>query len=125
MKPVEIAEALFSAFASGDSTAVRSLCAPDLVASQNHGPAMSLDSLLEFSLAVLRVVKDFRYEEAIRTPTAAGFVEEHQVRGTLPDGSQLDLAACVVAEVTDGRITALREYLDGARARPLLKALGQ
>ncbi len=125
MSHLEIAEALFAGFASGDADAVRALCAPDMTATQNHGPAMSVDTLLEFTLAVLKVVKGFRYEEAVRTATDRGFVEEHQVRGTLPDGSQLDLAACVVGEVSDGRITALREYLDGSKARPLLKALGQ
>ncbi|MEQ8858597.1 MAG: nuclear transport factor 2 family protein [Pseudomonadales bacterium] len=125
MKNVEIAEALFAAFASGDAEAARALCAPDLTASQNHGPAMNLDDLLKFSLAVLGVVEDFRYEDAVRTATESGFVEEHSVCGTLPDGSELKLAACVVAEVRDGRITSLREYLDGSRARGLLKALAQ
>lgn len=125
MNHVEIAAALFGAFASGDADRARALCAPDMQASQNGGPAMSVDALLKFSLAVLGVVKDFRYEDAVRTATDTGFVEEHRVRGTLPDGAQLDLAACVVAEVRDGRISSLREYLDGSRARGLLKALGQ
>lgn len=123
MRNIEIAEALFAAFASGDADAARALCAPDMQATQNHGPAMNVDALLQFSQAVLGVVGNFRYENAVRTTTDSGFVEEHSVRGSLPDGSQLDLAACVVADVHDGRITSLREYLDGSRARGLLKAL--
>ena len=50
-------------------------------------------------------------------------VEEHRVCGTLPDGSNLDLAACVVADVRDGRICALREYMDTAAAAGLVAAL--
>ena len=123
MNNIDIAQALFSAFASGDADAVRALCAPDMQACQNHGPVMSLDQLLEFSLAVHRIVDGFRYEDAIRSATADGFVEEHSVRGTLPDGSELKLAACVVAELTDGKISQLREYLDGSAARGLIKAL--
>jgi len=120
-----IARSLFDAFASGDADTVRSLCTADMQATQNHGPVMDVDMLLSFTAAVLKVVDNFRYEDAIRTSTANGFVEEHSVRGTLPDGSELNLAACVVAELRDGSISRLREYLDGAAARGLLKALQQ
>ena len=123
MNNVDLAAALFAALASGDAEAVRSLCAPNLQASQNRGPNMSVDALLEFTQAVLAVVPDFHYEKARRVATDTGFVEEHSVRGTLPDGSALRLAACVVADVENGRITHLREYLDGAAARGLIKAL--
>ena len=123
MENVELAEALFAGFASGDESSVRKLCSPGLRAIQNHGKPLTLDTLLEFSLAVHGLVENFRYEDAIRNATAEGFVEEHSVRGTLPDGSELRLAACVVAVVEAGRITELREYFDGAAARGLAKAL--
>jgi ketosteroid isomerase-like protein len=123
MDNTEIAERLFAALAAGDADAVRELCAPSFQGSQNHGPAMDLDALLAFSSAVLGVVRDFRYEQARRAATSDGFVEEHSVCGVLPDGSQLELAACVVGEVSDGRITRLREYIDSAAARGLLAAL--
>lgn len=123
MNNIELAEALFAGFASGDEQAVRHLCTADLQAIQNFAPPMSLDSLLKFSSAVHRLVENFRYEDAIRTETSAGFVEEHRVRGTLPDGSELNLAACVVAEVQNGKISVLREYLDGAAAVGLVRAL--
>jgi ketosteroid isomerase-like protein len=123
MNNIEVAQALFSAFADGDADAVRGLCAPDMRAYQNHGPAMNIDQLLEFSLAVHRIVDNFRYEDAIRSATAGGFVEEHSVQGILPDGSELRLAACVVAELRAGKVSELREYLDASAARGLLKAL--
>lgn len=123
MDNIELAESLFAAFANGDEQAVRRLCSEDLQAIQNFAAPMSLDSLLQFSLAVNRLVADFHYEDAIRTETSSGFVEEHRVCGTLPDGSELNLAACVIAEVEQGRVTVLREYLDGVAARGLVKAL--
>jgi len=123
MKNTEICAALFEAFTSGDEEKARSLCASNMQARQNGNPPMDLDSLLRFSQAVLRVVEDFRYEEAKRSETATGFVEEHRVRGRLPDGDQLDLAVCVVADVRDGKIYDLREYLDGSAATALAKAL--
>jgi len=123
MNNTEICKALFEAFTDGDEVRIRSLCAPDLQARQNGNPPMDLEMLLQFSRSVQDVVTDFRYEEAKRSATATGFVEEHSVRGVLPDGSHLDLAVCVVADVRDGRVIDLREYLDGAAAAGLAAAL--
>lgn len=125
MGNTEICAALFEAFASGDGERVRALSVPDLQASQNGGPSMDLESLLTFSDAVQRVVKHFRYEDARRSATATGFVEEHNVRGVLPDGSQLNLPVCVVGDVRDGRVSALREYLDFRAAAGLVAALSR
>ncbi len=123
MSHTDIAERLFAAFAAGDVDAARSLCAADLKAIQNDNPPMPLDALLQFSAAVKARVPDFRYEERTCNATERGFVEEHLVRGTLPDGNELRIAACVVADVQDGQIQSLREYLDTADAVGLLKAL--
>ena len=125
MNNTEICEALFNAFASGDEEAVRALCTPDMQARQNNNPPFDLDSLLAFSLSVGRVVDNFRYENAKRSQTDTGFVEEHSVRGVLPDGSDLDLAVCVVADVRDGKVCELREYLDGSAAPGLTAALAE
>jgi ketosteroid isomerase-like protein len=125
MSPTETAEALFAAFASSDADRVRSLCAPDLKARQNNGPLLDLETLLAFSGSVNQVVSDFRYEEPIRSATDTGFVEEHYVRGTLPDGSALDLAVCVVVDLRDGKVVSLREYVDAAAAAGLLAALSE
>lgn len=123
MDNAEIARQLFAALAGQDEAAVRRLCAPDMRVRQNNDRPMSLDRLLRFNAAVGRVVKDFRYEDAVRSATDTGFVEEHAVRGTLPDGTALELAVCVVATVKDGKVTDVREYLDSAAAAGLAAAL--
>ena len=123
MDNTELCKTLFDAFAEGDQERVRTICTPDMQARQNNSPPMDLDMLLGFSRAVLRVVKDFRYEDAKRSSTATGFVEEHNVRGVLPDGSNLDVAVCVVADVRDGKVCHLREYLDLSAASGLIEAL--
>lgn len=123
MEFVQIAEALFDALARRDDQAVRSLCSPDLRVRQNMGRAMDLETLLAFNRAVGRVVKGFRYTDAVRSATASGFVEEHNVRCTLPDGSALDLPVCVVASVEGGQVTDVREYFDSAAAAGLSAAL--
>ena len=124
MNFVEMAAALFIALEAGDTEVVRNLCQIDLKASQNGGPTFGLDSLLNLSLAATSVVKDFHYENAVRSATESGFVEEHQVCGTLPDGGELNLAVCVVAQLRDGKISVLREYFDSRAAAKLVVALG-
>jgi ketosteroid isomerase-like protein len=94
-----------------------------MTAVQNGAPAMSLKDLQGFNHSVHKVVPDFHYEDSVCAVTATGFVEEHRVCGTLPDGKALNLFACVVGDVVDGKIVALREYVDGFAARGLLKAL--
>lgn len=123
MTNTQIAASLFDAFASGDAGTVRNLCAPDFRISQNGGPEMGIDQLLGFTAAVLKVVRGFRYEDAVRSATATGFVEEHAVRGTLPDGSAISFSVCVVADVKDGKVTHAREYFDSKAAQGLVKAL--
>jgi ketosteroid isomerase-like protein len=119
----DIARAFFVATAAGDKAAIRSICSADLSASQNGAPPMDVGALAGFAAAVKRVVPDFRYENAVRADTQTGFVEEHDVCGTLPDGTSMRLAVCVVGDVDNGQITALREYLDSAAAAGLIAAL--
>ena len=113
----------FDALQANDLATARGLCSDTFEGSQNGGPAMNLDTLMQFTGAVHSVVPDFRYENTVCTASDAGFVEEHDVCGTLPDGETFKLILCVVAEVADGKITALREYVDTGAAAGLLKAL--
>jgi ketosteroid isomerase-like protein len=123
MNHAMIAQALFEALAQTDDQRVRALCSPAMLLRQNGGKPMDLETLLRFNRRVHGVVSGFRYEEAICAETDNGFVEEHAVRGTLRDGSLIDFAACIVAEVREGQVISVREYVDTAAAAPMLAAL--
>lgn len=123
MDMIEIARQFFNALQVGDLESASALCADSFEGSQNGGPSRDRSTLMGFTAAVHSVVPDFRYENAVRTQTETGFVEEHDVCGTLPDGSTFKLVICVVGEVEDGKITKLREYVDTGAAAGLLKAL--
>jgi ketosteroid isomerase-like protein len=123
MDSTKLAQALFEAFTNCDDVTVRKFCAPDFRASQNGGQTMNLETLLGFNAGVHKVVRHFRYENPVRSATETGFVEEHAVRGTLPDGKKLDLQVCVVAELSGGKITMIREYFDTKIAEGLILAL--
>ena len=118
-----IARTMFDAFQAGDLDAAQAVLTDGFAGSQNGGLAMSKQALLGFVGAVKGKVPDFRYEDIVCTATADGFVEEHTVRGTLPDGGQIDLRLCVIATVRDDKVASLREYLDSAGAAGLVKAL--
>lgn len=119
----EIAKEFFQATAAGDAEKLTSLCREDFRGSQNGGPEMNVKSLIWLSTAVKKALPDFRYENAKRSATESGFVEEHDVCATLPDGSELRAQVCVVAEIENGKITVMREYFDSAAAAPLMAAL--
>ncbi|MEM1148211.1 MAG: nuclear transport factor 2 family protein [Pseudomonadota bacterium] len=123
MDALTLCARLFDAFATADANAVRSLCHEDLVAVQNNNAPMSLETLIRFAEAVHAIVPDFQYANPRRSVTETGFVEEHDVQGTLPNGERINVAVCLVAEISDGRIIALREYFDPSQARNLTKAL--
>lgn len=125
MTNAELASALFGAFAAGDADAARKVCSPDMTGSQNGGPAMGLDAILHFAVAVKNAAPDFRYEKTVCSATSTGFVEEHRVRATFGELGALDLPVCIVADVEEGKIKALREYFDASRATVLAKALGR
>jgi len=119
----ELARSLFNAFEAGDEASIRAICSEDMTARQNLNPAMNLDTLLGFSLAVKKIVPDLHYENIVCADTNTGFVEEHEVCGTLPDGSELRICACVVATIENDKLVSLREYVDTASAQALLAAL--
>lgn len=123
MSHAELATRFFAAASSGDVDAFQDICAENMTASQNGAPPMGLPQLMAFSSAVKKAIPDFRYENARLSETETGFVEEHDVKGTLPDGEEMSLAICVVADVEDGRIVRMREYVDSYAARGLMKAL--
>lgn len=111
----DVADRLFGAIEAGDLEAVRALYAPDAVIWHNTD---GREQTVEQNLRVLRWVVDHladrRYEEVRRAPTATGFVQQHVLRCTRAGGERVEVPACLVVTVDEGRITRLEEYLDSA-----------
>jgi ketosteroid isomerase-like protein len=121
---LSIAERLFAAVAAGDVDAVRALYAPDVRVWHNVD---NVAQTAEENLAVLRwvaaTIRGLRYEEVRRQATPDGFVQQHVLRGTVGDGVAVEIPACLVATIRDGRITRLDEYLDSKHTKVLLAAV--
>jgi ketosteroid isomerase-like protein len=120
---LHLAERLFGAIVAGDVEAVRNLYAPDAVIWHNIDRVeQSAEQNLRVLHWVVQHIGNLRYEDIRRQRTEHGFVQQHVLRGTAPNGLELEVPACIVCTVTDGRIVRLEEYLDSAHLAALLVA---
>ncbi len=117
---LEVAERLFAAIHAGDVAAAGALYADDAVIWHNNDNLVQTpDENLRVLRWVVRNVKDLRYEEIRRIETANGFVQQHVLRGIAPNGQPLEVPACLIVTVAEGRITRFDEYLDSAHTAVL------
>lgn len=115
-----IAERLFAAVQHGDIEAVRALYATQAVIWHNFdGVEQSPEENLRTLAWVTRNVTGLRYDDVRRQATPEGFVQQHVLRGVGPSGKAVEIPACIVCTVADGRITRLDEYLDSAQTAAL------
>lgn len=116
-----IAERLFAAISAGRVDAVRDIYAPNAVIWHNtDGIEQSVDDNLRILHWVVRHITNLRYEDVRRHVTETGFVQQHILRGTAPNGALLAIPACLVCTVHEGRITRLDEYLDSGQLTALM-----
>jgi ketosteroid isomerase-like protein len=121
--PDAVAERLFSAIEAGDIDAVRALYAPDVAVWHNHdGLVQSLDDNVRVLGWMTRHLPGARYTDVRRSLTESGFVQQHVLVATNRAGREVAVPACIVADVADGRITRLDEYLDSAHIAQLMEA---
>ena len=117
-----LANALMAAIPATDVDALRQIYAPDVVIWHNFD---QVEQRLDDNLKVMRwmgkVMPDMSYDDVRRQSTPTGYVQQHILRGTAPDGTALAMPACLVVTIEDERITRLDEYLDPAAAAPLTR----
>jgi ketosteroid isomerase-like protein len=106
---LDLCDQLFSAIMRGDIDAVRAIYSPDAVIWHNND---QIEETPDRNLRVLgwvtKNIKDLRYEEMRRHETPSGFVQQHVLRGIAPNGTALEIPACIVCEVKDGSISIQR-----------------
>jgi ketosteroid isomerase-like protein len=118
---VALAERLFAAIEAGDIDAVAALYAPDVVVWHNYDRVeQDRDENLATLRWIARKIADWRYEDVRRIVTPDGVVQQHVLRGTAPDGSELDVPAMMRIVCAGGQITRIEEYLDSAHVGSLL-----
>lgn len=119
---LDLADRMFGAIEAGDLDALRAVYADDFVAWTNFDDSTKgVDDTLRVLGWLGARLTDRRYEIVRREVIERGFLQQHVLRGTAPDGSAVAMPACVVASVVDGRVSRIDEYLDPSALAALSK----
>lgn len=122
---LDFAERFVGAIQSGDTATVRACYAPDAKLWHNSdGIEQTVDQNMKVLDWFIRTLPDRNYRVVRREPLPDGFLQQHVLEATLPDGSKWAMDACVVVKIENGLITRLDEYLDSARSAEL-RAFGR
>jgi ketosteroid isomerase-like protein len=117
---LDLAERFVSAVQAGDKDAVRACYAPDAKLWHNTD---NIEQTVDQNMKVLdwfiRTLPDRFYRVVRREALPDGFMQQHVLEATLPDGQKWAMDACVVCRVENGVITRLDEYLDSAKGAML------
>jgi ketosteroid isomerase-like protein len=113
----------FAALEAGDTGTLREIYSPDALIWHNDDLLeQSVDDNLKVLAGLHKVVSGLRYDVVRRVPAKDGVLQQHVLRGTLPDGSPVELHAAMYLQVKDGHVTRIEEYLDSARRTTIRRA---
>ena len=119
---LDVARRLIAAIVDGDVAAVADLYAEDMVGwrsfDQKELGKKQMVRVIEY---LVGQVRDVHYENIRVETTPSGYVEQHVLHATAPDGTKVVVPACLVVQVEGGKIQRLDEYLDSAAIAPLTR----
>jgi ketosteroid isomerase-like protein len=117
---LDFAKRFVGAIQSGDTETVRACYAPDAkLWHNNDGIEQTVDQNMKVLDWFIRTLPDRNYRVIRREALPDGFMQQHVLEATLPDGTKWAMDACVVVKVENGVITRLDEYLDSAKSGAL------
>lgn len=117
---LDFAERFVGAIQTGDTATVRACYAPDAKLWHNtDGIEQTVDQNMKVLDWFIRTLPDRNYRVVRREALKDGFLQQHVLEATLPDGTKWAMDACVVVRIENGVITRLDEYLDSAQGAAL------
>jgi uncharacterized protein len=120
---VEFARRFIAAIQSGDTEAVRACYAPHArLWHNNDGVEQTVDQNMRVLRWFMRTLPDRQYKVARIEPLPDGWMQQHVLEATLPDGSRWAMDACVIVRMENGLIVRLDEYIDSAKSNALQAA---
>ena len=122
---LDFAKRFIGAIQSGDVAAVRACYAPDAkIWHNNDRKEQTVDQNVKVLEWFIRKLPDRNYRVQRVEALKDGFLQQHVLSATLPDGTAWKMSACVVVRMAKGLITRLDEYIDSAEAGAL-RGLGR
>jgi len=117
---LDFANRFIAAIQLSDIDTVRASYAPDAKIWHNHdGIEQTVDQNMKSLGWFMRKIPDRHYRVLRVEALKDGYVQQHVLEATLPDGTSWAMPACVVIKMEDGVITRLDEYLDSGQAAAL------
>jgi ketosteroid isomerase-like protein len=114
-----------AAIQGGDADAVRACYASDAKIWHNiDNVEQTVDQNMKSLNWFVRKLPDRLYTVQRLEALKDGFMQQHVLSATLPDGTAWKMSACVVVRMAHGKITRLDEYIDSAEAGAL-RGLGR
>jgi ketosteroid isomerase-like protein len=111
-----LGHALFDAIEQGDSAAVDACYTPGMTIWSNvTGQVSSREENLEGLVKGRSLHRRRRYNDRFINTFDDGFIARYTVDVVTHDGTRASLWGCLVAEVRDGRIAKLFEFLDSGK----------
>jgi len=111
-----LCHALFDAIEGEDLDAMRRCYAPDMVLWFNvTGQEVSGEDTVAAQIEGRKIQRRRTYDDRVINTFDDGFVAQYTCNVVLHDGRSRALSACMVAEVHDGRIVRISEYLDSSK----------
>lgn len=119
------ADKFLAAIQTGDVAAMKASYAPDAKIWHNTD---DVEQTVEQNAAILewfiKTLPDRNYRLIRREALKDGFMQQHVLEATLPDGTKWHMFACAVIRMENGLIVRLDEYLDSAQGKAL-RAFGR
>ena len=117
---LDFADRYIAALEGDDLEKVRTFYAPEARLWHNTDDiAQDLEISMKSMKWFMRNLPGRRYRVLRREALHDGFLQQHVLEATLPDGTPWSLNACVVIKMENGVITRLDEYLDSAQTTAL------
>lgn len=116
-----VARRLVERLLAGDVDGVAALYTDDMTAWRNSdGRTLSKKQAVKIVRILTGSLNDLRYENVRVTPTADGFVQQHTMKCTAPNGQPVEAHVCMIATLENGKIKHVAEYMDTAQMAPLM-----
>lgn len=119
-----LAKRFFDCVEAGDVDGLVACYAPDARIWHNTDRAEQTPAENRATLnAMVARILDREYADRRLQVFPGGFVQQHVLKGARAhDGVRVELPACIVCQVTDGKVTRLDEYFDSAQVAAFRKS---
>ncbi len=117
---IDLGHKMMKAAEAGDMDLVRQCYTDDAMLWVNtRRTAISIDDHISMIKSMRGRATNIRYVDIRIAPFTGGFVMQHLVLGDLPEGQTLNIPACFVVKVRDGKISYREEYIDSGAQAPI------